>query len=706
MPEVGRDLLYLAPAGAAQGLGDPQLGELLERDAPERPMEVIAEVEKRPPDTQVAVALVLAELSYQHFGDEQANVITALMGASAALARPPSAVVDPIVASLSNYVQQQGELRDEHLVEALRLDRLAHPTERSPLTERLFADDRLLRTHERVKRVALMADRLAPSHCGTVAQRAGSLLHEGPDVLFDPLRELPDEAAAYILDDAGDGLKRFIEARQAEQGDEAAREVVEEITELAEARRAEAPKLLYMVAWWLISIDTPSAYELVRDMARDTSQEVTDQAETNAMASRAVRRAPPADWAFWTSLLGAPSSKEDFRRRYAAEAAGAMFSGFRDAPTEIQAQGPELLGRLRPFVEGARSKDVDGAATALRNAINAGSWWSSGTARETQEALHASARAVFPLGGTDGVESVLVEDIRRSLPAQVGQLFEDALAGVRNMGCPLSAQSIGILGEELSGVSAPSEGMDAALTHTRLALARAAHSAGLDIWSTPMAVDHEAVLGAAGMQSATGDAAVRDWLALDPTADQVYSVVAALGQRTTRFVIDALEQWSGRQAQEERTRLVGALVQGSGIPPAWIEAVSQREIDEGPIVDGIVEAIGSAPRSEDRSALVEALVAVRPTSPHAQRRVADAITGLLDRGQGVDFKIALRALPALGDRHQSKGRLREAFVAARDERGRRIPPRAVDDLRRAGIDLPKKTFKDSAWDLWKSFLRV
>jgi hypothetical protein len=89
---------------------------------------------------------------------------------------------------------------------------------------------------------------------------------------------------------------------------------------------------------------------------------------------------------------------------------------------------------------------------------------------------------------------------------------------------------------------------------------------------------------------------------------------------------------------------------------------------------------------------VRLLVALRPSEPRAQRKVADLVVWLLDRDTDVDFNVAVETVSALGTDHRSAKRLEAGFRTATD-RGRRIPARSADEFRRANLKLPKKAFK-------------
>jgi hypothetical protein len=85
-------------------------------------------------------------------------------------------------------------------------------------------------------------------------------------------------------------------------------------------------------------------------------------------------------------------------------------------------------------------------------------------------------------------------------------------------------------------------------------------------------------------------------------------------------------------------------------------------------------------------------MALRPSEPAAQRKIADLVIWLLDRDTDVDFNVAVGTVQALGTDHRSARRLEAAFRTAAD-RGRRIPARNEGDFRRANLKLPQKAFR-------------
>ena len=68
VPDPSRQLLYLEAGGAVEGLADPDLGELLEREAPERPQVVVDGLQRVSEEERIQAVSVLAGMAPEEFG--------------------------------------------------------------------------------------------------------------------------------------------------------------------------------------------------------------------------------------------------------------------------------------------------------------------------------------------------------------------------------------------------------------------------------------------------------------------------------------------------------------------------------------------------------------------------------------------------------------------------------------------------------------
>lgn len=177
VPDPGRDLLYLEPAGAAFGLDDAALGERIEADAPELPERVVEVVAERELDERLQAIRVLADMCDQEFGTERKNVMSALMGSASAAGEGLAEVGGVVVAALRSFEEEQ-PLVEEHLVGALGVALQTETHDARPLTEAMLARPELLSTSERLKAVARMLGDIPPPIPRGYLQAARGGVHE------------------------------------------------------------------------------------------------------------------------------------------------------------------------------------------------------------------------------------------------------------------------------------------------------------------------------------------------------------------------------------------------------------------------------------------------------------------------------------------------------------------------------------------------
>jgi hypothetical protein len=130
--------------------------------------------------------------------------------------------------------------------------------------------------------------------------------------------------------------------------------------------------------------------------------------------------------------------------------------------------------------------------------------------------------------------------------------------------------------------------------------------------------------------------------------------------------------------------------------PAWVRKLHELGVDEKELVDFLADELEGASRAVLRDEIVDRLLTLAPHTPRAQNRVADLICSLLTSGKKVDVELALKAIPALGTRHRSSGRLEAALKLATSQLGVRVRRPQAESLRAAGIDVPKRTLTDRA----------
>jgi hypothetical protein len=159
--DLRRDLFYLQPAGLDVGLLDhPELAELIEVEATDRPETVIDALDGQDREVLAGAARLLASMVEDVLGPEQKQVMTALMEVVALLGSDAIAVSREVAGALQTYWSGHGELEERHLIGALRAA-LTVRGESGELFHRVFSDERLWEDPGRVTAVVPMSRGLA-----------------------------------------------------------------------------------------------------------------------------------------------------------------------------------------------------------------------------------------------------------------------------------------------------------------------------------------------------------------------------------------------------------------------------------------------------------------------------------------------------------------------------------------------------------------
>jgi KAP family P-loop domain len=689
LPGPGRDLLYLEAAGAAVGLDDPELSELVEIEAPEAPQRVVQAVREQNAETQQGVARMLAQMAEQEFGKERANVMTALMGVVVELGEEVRPVAGLLAPTVRGY-QQDRRLGEDHLVGALALALAVPPRPDEGLIDTLFEDERLLETAERVEATAELLDRLPEAHRASVHEAVARLLPEDTDVLLKPLSHLPDAAAETLY--GADPVEAAAQAILA--GPEAA-EFAESLYDAAAA--GDASLLRERIQWSLLM--HAAVFDQVKAHAEKTLATMDDPQKIDSHVLLALKFAPPEDWKFWTEHLSAGDYSWDVQGRRATNALTTQLDSFHSFSEPGQLATAGLAAALVPFLrmaeEANREKLLDSAQTRL----TAATWWQDADTSATQQRLHEALRELEEVDTEmhSRLSDMLVNDLVRA-PLQPPTLALETVQGYRELGSKLGNRAADLLsGLPAYGTTAGELAIGVALA--RATLASAARDGGADIDHT--AIDLQEVIDAVEQGAKIGRSVPEVWLRLDPPGEVVLSVIERLGAAPTPLT-QAIEAWADRMTSEERIDFAKRLLVVPRDMSKWVGAVCTQEVDDVELADFILDAIQDERSGDRRRELVDALVAIAPSAAAAQRKVADVMAYLLSTGKEVDFRSAQRAAPALGNQHRSAGRLRQAFKTAHEKHGYRVTGRYAQALARAGVDLPKKSLTETAADAVKS----
>jgi hypothetical protein len=233
------------------------------------------------------------------------------------------------------------------------------------------------------------------------------------------------------------------------------------------------------------------------------------------------------------------------------------------------------------------------------------------------------------------------------------------------------------------------------VTRVRVRLAVTARRGGADIDAKAIATS--AVEALARERGRSASEVLAEWFDLGPSSEDVLTVAGELSDPAPQSVVTAFEGWAKDLGASGRTNLAIGLLDAGLDRSRLFEVLMQIGVDEVELVARIGEEVRGAPRGTRREELMISLAHNRPLDPKAQRAVADLIVELTETGKQVDFKAALKGIPALGREHRSATRLRAAFQTAAEEHRHQLPERVAVQLAEAGVRIPKKAVKKGAW---------
>jgi hypothetical protein len=294
--DPGLDLLYLEAPGKMFGL-ESELGERIERDAPDIPVELLEELSGEADTTKRGAALLLADMIHRLRGPERSRVMSVLMGLAEQL-DPLGSVARPIANVLNTYRLAE-DLDEDHLVGALRVALAVQtsPNSSGELVRRLFADPRLLGSAGRVRSVATMADRLSPAQIQTLRTAIADHVVLEPSVLTDPLESVAEKTAQALID--SDEIWQRIQVAEATQGPEVITNVFTRI-QLAALGDRPRPELAFAIQGHLVDLEMGLAYQVVHQFADQVLTSAIDDARVRLRVLEAWRQAPPDHWEEWS----------------------------------------------------------------------------------------------------------------------------------------------------------------------------------------------------------------------------------------------------------------------------------------------------------------------------------------------------------------------------------------------------------------------
>jgi hypothetical protein len=662
----GRDLLFLEPPGEVYGL-DAEISERIERDAPDVPKELVADLLGEEPAVQESAVRLLADMVDQHGGLERRRTMDALMDLVGHMPDISSVAV-PAERALRRF-RNMDDFLPEHLAAALRVALEVDPdrTRKRELVERIYKDGRLWEDPASVESVAMMAQRLDDAQVEVLKQGIADSLDENQEVLLAPLRDLPEQVTSVLIDD-----ERIWVAIENVDRDG----FLDDLVDTSISRLAF--ETAFLVEERLLDLQTPEAYALVAANADAVLDRQESSDRVNNHVLRAWQRAPTEDWHLWARRLrpGKPSQHVTERAVAAAEMMFRAFANCGDPLGVNGAQLPDLVNELSGFIAEAPE---DHAVSVLTPAIQAALEGRQGESEEGHEVERLIAEAALEIGSVgrnliEAVERVLIAHLQPSSPPQAEA---DRLKRMRDFGRGMSTQSIVALTDDLPELDWADRDTAAAILLTRLDFAVVLRERDYEGWRmAPFAASVDEVRQAAKAvlyKSGTEDAsrAISKWIDLGPHVDALAEVLVAVFYIYRPPAIDqALGRWAATASPSDRTELALALI-GDKQRARWMAVLTAHELDQTKVVGRAgqrIRALGNAP---DRAGVAVTLSGLRLTDPKAQSgliKLMDWLVGPKRAAQ--DAQTALLLVPALGMAPQHADALTSIARKAYKRRGK------------------------------------
>jgi hypothetical protein len=691
-PEIGRDLLYLEAAGAALGLTDAALGEILETNAADSPRRVVSALREHKTEEQLKAILVLSDMVEQEFGAEQSNVLLALLQSVALIDDDDDLVViaDTVADRVVMALGDNETATSEQYLSLLRLGVLAR---RPLLTDTALAAPQALSV-EGLDEVLSYYSALGRTARAKVRSAMAGSLAETDAGLAAALRSLDGDDAREVLADIP--VSRALMKRLEDQ--DIAASTAEALYDALDDRVVDPALLVRLQRTLLVE---KLAYPAVRARASWSAAILTDPNVRTEHALLALEWSPPADWSIWSTWIDSQAELDEPAVARTAMNLVLRSGGVGDAETRRAAES--LLKQLAPLVGDLDGIDIDETVAVVAELLDPQPWWTGKEPRLAQEELHRLIRAVAEPGSPmgDAVRDRLLDDVRRPLSAGVmnvqsagvvtavdASLSPSALNGVGNMGPPLGPSRAANLYTAWSAFS-----NSAALIQARLQLAVVAIDGEIELDPPrPGVSDLQPFVGSAGTLRNT---LVSTWLRLAPSLDEVLELCRWYWRPGTSAA-QPIDDWMEGLDRAQRTGFVLALVVQEPRAHRWIRPARRHGVDELEVTRAIDARVRTLTRHEARERLVEVIEVLEPTTPAAQRQIAELVVWMLQRRTKVDLRIALRLARSLRPGFGSARTVTDELKATVDKLDVGIPSGSANDLKRIGIRLPKRSLTQSA----------
>jgi hypothetical protein len=697
VPNPSRELLFLQPGGAAEGLEDPALGELLESEAVDDPAAVVAAVRDRAVDEKQAVVRVLAGMAEQAYAEERSNIITALLHVVALLDGDLGTSLAAAAGAVSSYTRTQRLLEDQ-LVAALRIGiAIADATGDTTLRENVLADERLLEDHVRVSLVATLLDDLPAEARPAIYAAIAEHLDETTDVITAPLRTLSSSAADRLMEDRK--VRKAVSELVAGAAADDADTICADLFDALDDRVDDSPHARLRLMRVLIDSEAPAGYK-ASVVRADSALDAAGAGQiSNTVALVALHHSPSEDWRSWLPWLDEGAPPFDQHKRLADLALIKTIGLLPQAETDELEIAEDLLPRIARV---ARLTDDDLSTTVVQTAqgaLQAQTWWSGDALFDDQETMHRFLRALGEAIGdaaTSSFAGARHADLVRGIAGS--GLTAPVFRAVLEWAVDLEVAQVRDLATRLAPAPLTTDqAHNAELLLARTHLWREAWELDEETDSTPYAIDTNQVIAAAKPASARGQQLVVAWLDFDVSTEVVGEIVIGLDRAPRDSEAEAFRGWLSRLASDDaRTKLLTRLATERGNALRWLGAAAaskKRAYSEQVIAHSIVSDVMKAGRADERRLAADSLLFLSPRERAAQREIGNLIVWLLDLRKKGDFETAVDIVAALGDNHGMGRSIGEAFRKASDALQTKVPHREKETFSKAKIVLGQSYFE-------------
>lgn len=696
VPNPSRQLLFLEPGGLAEGLSDPELGELLEAEAIDNPAAVVTAARGRTREEQQAIIRVLAGMSEQAYAEERSNIITALLDVVRLVDLDLGTSLGPAASAVGAFARLQG-LQERQLTGALRVGISAvRAGGDTSLRDAVLADERLFTDANRVRAVADLLDDLPPEAAARSQEAVGEYLGTTSDVLTEPLRLVSPKTAEALVKAVRAPLQTVINGAAPDD----ATTLIADLFDALDDRKTDAPEARLELMWTLELAGTDVAYEAVAEHADAALAASGTSQSANSVALKALNAAPAGHWQLWLSWLDESVAKYNAQKQM-AELALIKIAGLLPQAEEDQIETARKLSTKIVAVAELLDDDIGAPlTTTVQGALQTLAWWGGGGDFLRQEKIH---RLVRDLGAAIGSSTASAwADLR----------YADLVRGISNAGLAaivfqavadwvdgLKAEQLRDLATRLSTATlSGDQTTDVELIAARTELWIRALAVKEDVKAAPYTITFEQIAAASKPATTRGEHVFSSWLLrarLSPT--DVLKLVPLLGRAPTPTETDVFREWLARlTSTSQRTEFLTGLAEASGEELEWIRAAvstTSRDYAEEVVAHAVASDAMKASRFEERRSAVDKLLALDPRTSASQAVVGELVIWLLERHQKVDFDIALVAVSALGSSHGMGRRIGDAFRKACEQLGRKIPAADKPRFEQARIVLAQSYFE-------------